>query len=181
MKYYKFSVSDSQWFMPKNEDESMEVVFDCTKKEEEWKKLKMFVFDPKSPRCNFNTVGNGGTLLFDRKVYDSDLYDLLESAGEILPVDVEGETFFLLNILVCVNALDDESSTYNTTRGRKGRLISPALYDNRMTESSIFKIPETCKTEMYCYSGVKDADLEFKYLYEKLGFTGLEFQAMESL
>ncbi|MDO3628861.1 hypothetical protein [Mucilaginibacter sp. BT774] len=182
-KIYRVTVdvSNYQWIMPNiPEDDLLEfVIFDCNKKDESWIKTNWYVYNLKEKKGNFFEI-NGGALAFDQQVYDSELFTLLEMAGEILPVNVGGERLYALNVLECINCLDQENSKFDYyDDGTKGRILKYAFH-RRLTESSIFKIPETSRGEILTYSGVKDAEDEFYSLYKQLKFTGLKFEELYS-
>ncbi len=173
-----------QWIIPEIDDELFLdlTTFDCKPKLPEWPSVKWYIHNPKSKKGDFYTLGVDGALVFNEKVYDSDLAGLLEMAGEILPVQLEdGTQLYILNVLECVNALDKEKTTWHLyDDGSKRSIKDFVFHSNRITESSLFKIPETSKIDILVYSGVKDPEDEFKTLYEKLGFTGLTFKELYS-
>jgi len=108
------------------------------------------------------------------------LFTLLEMAGQILPINVDGKKLYALNVLECINCLDQENSKFDYYEdGTKGRILRYAFH-HRLTASSIFKIPETSRGEILTYSGVKDAEDEFYSLYKQLKFTGLRFEELYS-
>ena len=59
---------------------------------------------------------------------------------------------------------------------RTNRIKKYSFYEDRRTESSLFKIPETCKVEVLTYSGVKDELEEFIGVYNESKFDGLIFE-----
>jgi hypothetical protein len=59
----------------------------------------------------------------------------------------------------------------------KGRILKYAFHKERvMNESTIFKIPETSKTDIFCFADVKDREDEFYYIYQDNNLTGLIFE-----
>jgi len=115
-------------------------------------------------------------------VYDSELFTVLEIAGEILPLNMEnGEKLYVLNVLECVNLLNSNKTIWHIyDSGEKGHILQYSFYDS-VSESSLFKIPETSKVEILTYSGIKDDTDEFYTLYKKMGFTGLIFRELYPL
>jgi len=156
--------------------------FDCITKKNEFDNIEWYVFNPKKKKCNFYT-GISGALVFDQEIYDSDLINLFEMAGEILPIKLEsGEILYALNVLECVNMLNQNETIYDIyDDGQKGRILKYSFYENCLSESSIFKIPETSKTEILTYSNVKNPDDEFYTAYKDSGFTGLVFELLYPL
>jgi hypothetical protein len=123
-------------------------------------------------------------LVLNEKVLDI-CQTLFEIAGEILPLKVErGEKLFLLNILDCRNALDYDKTVWDYySNGRKGRILNAAFHVNRIGNvSTLFKIPETCETSIYCYidDRDKDKDDQFYHLYHKYNLTGLIFEELDN-
>jgi len=85
--------------------------------------------------------------------------------------------FSLFNVTECINCLDQDKTEweYGETTGKPIRIVSYAFHKDRMSESSIFKIPETANGEILCYDGARDPEDEFKPYVESHGITGLEF------
>lgn len=181
MKIYNVKVDSNsfQWLMPQiGEDDLLNyTVFDCQHMKDNWSRdIEWYSFNPKNKKGNFFSLGNGGGFVFDKSVYDSDLLTLLEMAGEIIPIQVEGQEFYVMNVLECVNALDEKNSQWDFyDDGSRANIKEYAFYSNRLSESSIFKIPQTSRTEILTYSGIKDEDDEFIAVYNKLNFAGLIF------
>lgn len=188
MKIHKIKIDhkNAQWLISEvSEDlDTLELkTFDCLEKKNDWNiEMNWYVDNPKKKEGNFYYV-TSGALAFDEKVYNSELYTLFEMAGEILPIKLEtGKQLYVLNVLECVNAFNSKLAEYAYyPDGTKGRILKYAFHKNRLSESSIFKIPETSKAEILTYEGLKDSDDEFKPLYEKLGFTGLQFEELASI
>jgi hypothetical protein len=178
MKIYRIvsDVDNFQWIMPKREGDLFEKLsFDCVSKRNDWQPIDMYVFNPKKKKGNFYSLGGLGILVFDEKVLDA-MLTIFEMAGEILPVKIENVSLYTLNVLECVNAINEKESKWDYyNNGMRGRILKYMFYEKRLTESSIFKIPETSKGDVLTYSGLKDEDDEFYSLYLKHGFKGLIF------
>jgi hypothetical protein len=72
----------------------------------------------------------------------------LEMAGELLELHYKGQSYWLLNVLECVNCLDEVRTTWAEYDGVK---LSPDKYvfhSNRFSESGIFKISATYRSEV---------------------------------
>jgi hypothetical protein len=180
MRIYKIRLDLNNWWLVHVDIDNIgSFTFDCESVISDWNSIEVYVHNPKKMMADFSTVGNSGTFVFSEKVYNSDLLAFLEMAGEILPISVAGEKYYLLNILDCINALDKDSSEYLLQRGKKIRITKPAIYCNRLGESSLFKLPETSKSEMFCY-GIEEVE-GFKSTYERLGFDGLLFEEVISI
>lgn len=185
MKVYsvKTDIKFSQSVLPEIEERYVFDLlhFDCERKIAHWPEIDWYVFNPKEKEGDFYSLGGNGAFVFNQRVYDSELFDLLEMAGEILPIQLEdgGPTLYVLNVLECVNALDKKNTVFDVyDDGTRGRILQYAFHPNRITESPLYKIPETSKTEVLTYTGVKDPEDEFKTLYEQLDFSGLVFSEL---
>jgi len=150
--------------------------FDCKSRINDWKEIEFYVYNPKIKAKNFYNMGSGN-LIFDEKTLDI-CRTVFEMSGEILPVRVErGSTLYLLNILDCKNGLDYENTVWDFYNdGTKGRILKYAMHEERViNESTMFKIPETSKTDIFCFAETKDRKDEFYCLYHDNNLTGLIF------
>jgi len=179
MKIYIVEAAEKvNWVMPVDEaDEITELLmsFDATSKEENWPRLEFFIFNPKVEVRNFYTIGNSGALVFDKMAYDK-CRTFFEMAGEILPIYLEdGTELYLLNVMDCVNALDEKRTKFDLYNdGSRGRILEYAFHKNRYTESTIFKIPHTmCIFTITDERGEED---QFYHFYQNSGLTGLKFE-----
>lgn len=154
--------------------------FDCEEREREWEELQVYIYNPKIKPKNFYS-GFSGTLIFDEKALEI-CETVFEMSGEILPIQVErGPKLYLLNILECMNGLDYDKTIWDYyDDGTKGRILEYAFHKDRIeNESTIFKIPETSKTDIFCFSDVKDRSDEFYHLYHDNNLTGLIFEEIK--
>jgi hypothetical protein len=139
----------------------------------------MYVFNPKKKKGNFFSLGGIGALVFDQKAHDI-MLTVFDMAGEILPINVSGENLYILNVLECVNMLDEKNTVWDYyPDGGRGRILKYSFFKNRLSESSLFKIPQTSKAEILTYSGVKDCEDEFYSLYHNNNLTGLIFEELQ--
>jgi len=168
--------------MPINERELLGALsFDCVSKEKKWQPIDMYILNPKKEKGDFYSLGGIGTLIFDEKTLDI-MLTVFEMAGEILPVKLESQTLYALNILECTNALDEKNTKWDLyENGDRGRILNYSFHKNRFPESSLFKIPETSKTEIFTFSGMKDSADEFYSLYIQHDLKGLIFEDIYNL
>lgn len=92
-----------------------------------------------------------------------------EEYGELLPVDVRGRTFYVLNVLKRVN-IDNEKTEWNMLYGA---IESPKLlaFDHQeLTNTYLFYCEEHPVHGLYCTTPFKEA-------IETLGFKGLIFDS----
>ena len=164
-----------------SEDEILDyIIFDCKARGQDWKNIEWYIDNPKLIEGDFYHI-NSGVLVFNEKVYDSELFTILEMAGEILPISVKDKRLYLLNVLECINSLDHQNTEFDYyDDGTQGRILKYVFHE-RFPDSSLFKIPETSRSEVLTYHDVKDTEDEFYSLYNKLKFSGLIFQELYSI
>lgn len=150
------------------------LTFDCRPKKD-WAPPEVYIRNPKLKRGNFFFL-TVGALVFDDVARDA-LAPLLEASGEVLPLPCGEETLFLLNVLDCVDALDEARTKWkqNQHSGKRTGIEIHEFYDNRIPEVPLFKIPQTSRADIYTCCGMKDPGDEFKPAYEAAGLTGLIF------
>lgn len=164
--------------------EGMEIlkykIFDGEKKSEFWKDSIWYIHNPLIEKTDFVSIGTNAALLFTQKVFDSELYSIIERAGEILPIKINDENYFVLNVTEVINVLDKKNTTWELFEDIKGDITKYSFLKNRFTNSSVFKIPETFKTEIFIHSDNVVFEEDFYTLYNKLNFTGLIFNEVYS-
>jgi hypothetical protein len=106
------------------------------------------------------------------------LHQHFATAGELLPLPYEGEVYTLLNITECINCLDHEQTEwiYGKSTGARIGIKKYVFHQERFSESDLFKIPETCTSEVLVVEGLKDIRDGFKYAVEASGLQGLIFE-----
>jgi len=185
MKIYKITenIDIVQWVLPRvSEDRILKLLtFDCELKGNAYENINWYIHNPKKKRSNFY-MGINGALIFDKVVYDSEIYTSLEMAGEILKIKMEnGECLFVLNVMECINILDYNKTIWNYyDDGSRGRILEYAFYNEGVSESTLFKIPETSSVDIFTYSEAKHQNDEFYFLYKQFGFTGLNFEEIKT-
>ncbi len=175
MKIYRVDTDITSSQIIQRDDRFDLFTFDCRSKIHEWLSEGWYIYNPIDASSNFYSIP-AATLIFDEAVYESDLYTLLEKSGEVLPVTIDDRYYYFLNVTACINTLNKEKTTHFLyPDGSKGRLKDYVFLPKRIGGNPLFKIPETRKTEVLCFEGVVDPQDEFKYTYDKLGLTRLEF------
>ena len=173
-----FDVSRFQWIAPDTEEDSDYMFFECKSKSKTWENIDWYVLDPRMEKGSFY-FGGTDFLIFDQSVYNSALLPILKMSGEILPITLEEEPLYALNVLECVDALDHQYTKWDyCDDGRKLSIQEFIFKPSEMPKSSLFKIPEQASGDVLVSSGVKSPNEEFKYIYEHLGFTGLVFEEL---
>jgi hypothetical protein len=158
-----------------------QMTFDCSPRLDGWDAPEVYVLHPKKKRGDFFGFGEGiGTIVITESTRDK-LADLLEMSAECLPLRCGNETLYVVNVIECVNALDESRSKRDVyPDGSPARILEFAFHSRRFTETPLFKIPETCKIHILTIEGMKDQDDEFKGRVESLGLQGLEFDLLWS-
>jgi hypothetical protein len=103
----------------------------------------------------------------------------VRSGGRILFTDPITITGLIRREFNCLDH-DKTEWEYGETTGKPIRIVRYAFHEDRMPESSIFKIPETGRSEILCYEGARDPEDEFKPFVERNGITGLKFTELWS-
>lgn len=152
----------------------------CHRKLAEWKAPEIYLQNLKAVRGNFFHLCSGA-LVIDQLATDR-LRPTLAWAGELLPLTHEGIPFYLLNVTECVSCLDNGATEWviGKKTGAKIRISKYGFDKRRLSESTLFKIPETAAAEILCVSGLKDPADEFKAQVQANGFRGLLFEKLWS-
>ena len=150
------------------------LTFECSPRAAAYSPPPVFVLHPKLKAGNFYYLCPGA-LVVDSTALDH-LQDLLEMSGEMLRLPYKDCLFHLLNVTECINVLDER----HAKRRSSGTIEKYAFHPERLTETPLFKIPETCRAEILTCEGLKDPEDEFKGRVEQLGLKGLIFEELWS-
>src|SRR5437016_5316183 len=91
----------------------------CKPKLLAWNPPRIYVHNPTHEPSNFLHLCSGG-LVTDTTATEK-LRDVLEMAGGLLPLVHEDIPYYLLNVLECVNCLDQEKSVWVTGKTTKAK------------------------------------------------------------
>ena len=174
-------VNRYQYLLPSDSDAAGVYDFDCTSKAD-WIPPSVFSYEPLLREGDIWGYGMiSSTWAVAPRAFEI-LKWLLSDAGEVLPLPFSNRRFALLNVTQCVNCLDQENTEweFGETTHQPIRIERYAFHEERMPESSIFKIPETRRGEILCYEGLKDPDDEFKTFVERHDITGVTFTELWS-
>jgi hypothetical protein len=174
-------VNHYQYLLPSDSDAPGVYDFDCTPKEA-WSPPDVYSEEPLLREGDIWGYGMIESAWAVRPGAIEVLKWLLSDAGELLALLYSNKRFALLNVMQCVNCLDQDKTEWEIgeTTGKPIRIEKYAFHGSRLPESSIFKIPETRRGEILCYEGVKDPDDEFKPFVERHEITGLKFTELWS-
>jgi hypothetical protein len=183
MKVYRVrpDVKNFQTLFP--EDESLlsdfSLILDCTPRLAEWKAFGLYCFNPMQKKGDFSYMLPGSFIV--REGVMEGISTFTEMAGEQLPMSLQGETQYLINVTECVNSLDQDKTIFTTDPDsgiRLGSIEKYSFYPNRFSESSLFKIPETRRTDVLTLERSMDPEEEFKAYVEENKLSGLVFELL---
>lgn len=146
-------------------------------KEKKWEPIVFYIDNPLAIQGDFYSLINSAAFVCNKKAVDK-LGRFWDLSAELLPIFLEdGTELFIVNIIDCINALDQKDTEYDYYEDgtRSNRILKYAFHKNRYHESSIFKIPETANTQILTYTGIKSPEDEFFFAYKESGLTGLIF------
>lgn len=151
-------------------------IFDATPRADNWPRPEVYVLRPKLKIGDFFGFRAQNTIIASPEAY-SKVEFFFDVAGEALPLLYQGREYMLLNVLECINAVDqDRAEWLLTPEGKKALLTGYAFHENRFTRSSLFKVPETCRGTLLTYERSGDPEEEFKAFVEHNHMTGLLFK-----
>lgn len=134
-----------------------------------WPELELgFSAPPANPKAEVPDIGVfGGTLVLSPRA-SRFLGDSLSSYGELLPISVGSERFYILNCLTLRSA-DEQKCLYEYYDGEKLNLRHLVLTEEAQ-DHMVFKVEAESFLTLYCNSRLKD-------IVEQYELTGLEFDA----
>ncbi len=96
------------------------------------------------------------------------------SPAELIPLVVDEQTFFAVNVTHILNALDRQHSDPATPPLINAQVRTYRFHMKRLSYPSIFKLPETAAAEVLAFSGLGGGiEDEFPLLHREYGFSGL--------
>jgi hypothetical protein len=179
MNVYKLRLDSNNYqrFLPEDEGirKTERLTMDCTRKLPGWISPSVYVPNPRLKRGAFLHLCSGA-FVTDKNATEK-LRDLLEMAGELLPIDYQNERYSLLNVTECMDCLNHECTEWvlGKSTGAKIDIKRYAFKADRMPESSIFKIPNRLAS-IYVTEGRYDPEDEFKARVEQINLNGLLFE-----
>lgn len=182
MKIYRVEpdVNNFQYFMLEDDGLLLSEMlnFDGTPKADKWEAPAVYILKPKLKAGNFPDLFSKAVIVVDEVALEL-LRDLLEMSGDLLPFSHEDKLYHVVNVTECINVLDT-----HRTRWRYEKCRPPidryVFHRKRLTQSPLFKIPETCKSEILTCEGIDDPEHEFKGRVEQFGLKGLVFEELWS-
>src|SRR5688572_26086339 len=147
-----------------------------------WRKLRYYLDKPRLRRPDFFRLP-GGWVCNERAMTLAG--EAMESAGEYLPVEIEGEAgdHQLYHITNCINVVDGERSGWHCygPAGEYRELVRPVFKAERFGEESLFKVPEDHGIRSYSLESSGDPDDGgLKAVVEDHGLRGLRLELIGS-
>lgn len=179
MNVYRLRLDSNNYqrFLPEDERiwKTERLTMDCTRKLPGWIPPSVYVPNPTLKKGTFFHLCSGA-FVTDKNATEK-LRDLLEMAGELLPIDYKSEPYWLLNVTECMDCLNHEQTEWvlGKSTGAKIDIKRYAFKSDRMPESSIFKIPNRL-ADIYVAEGRFDPEDEFKARVEENNLNGLLFE-----
>jgi len=172
----KNNVNRFQYFLTEKEEDAKTLRTDGSSKIHTWTPPPVFIYKPQLEKGNFFNF-NSDILISDQKATEV-LHSLFVEAGELLFLSYKGNDYSLLNVTECIDCLDQENTKWKYDVDNSIRLMIDkySFHTNRFPESSIFKIPETAKSELLVVNGLRDPKDEFINKVVESGLTGLSFE-----
>ena len=104
-----------------------------------------------------------------------------ESAGELLPLPYEGNTYYVINVTRCVDCLDELASTWSIQSGNyRGWILRHIFVLDRLPRSGIFRIPAVGGNQIFTVEGLTDQEEDFRAIVQREGLKGLKFKEVWS-
>jgi hypothetical protein len=171
-----------QYFLFEDPDAVDGVIFDGSPKRDTWSPPEVYSYQPRLREGDFWDFGLGGVgaaFAVRPEALETVEYHL-SFAGELLPLPYQGREFVVANITECIDALDHDATTWvHDERGKRHDVRAPVFRLDRLGWS-LFKVPETAITRIYCWQDDPEAAEQFKSCVEIEGLTGLRFKELYS-
>jgi hypothetical protein len=170
----RVDVNRYQFFLTDPPEDFARLHMDCAPLGDTWVPPPVFVLYPKYLQGDFFSA-DYSVLIASSRATEA-LHQQFTWAGEVLPLPYTGETFGVVNVLKCIDALDQEKTVFRvSTRPTAYREIQRyAFRPERLVETSLFKIPET--NQIFVLEGTNEFELEFREAVTHAGLQGLLFR-----
>lgn len=153
--------------------------FDGTSRKNNWPQIKqLYIYSPRDKEGDFFTIG--GPLVFNQKAYKI-IHPILEPYCEWLPLNLDGESLYVLNLLLLSNCLNKEKSKIEYIGNILYMIHEYSFYPDKMPPVSVFRLQlMPMHHRLFTYEGVLPKEKEFKYLVESNQLEGLIFEEIWS-
>jgi hypothetical protein len=149
-------------------------LFDGSKKEGTWEPPEVYCPDPEKERGDFYMLHPSFFILRPRA---QRLFKWYYFDAEWLPMEYGGEKLIALNFTSCITMLDKDNAVYekDPETGEITAIHKYAFHIKRVSDSTVFKIPELDSRDIFCYEGFKDRKDEFRHRVISRDMKGLLF------
>ncbi len=162
-----------QYFLLENSEDRAKLDFDCTPRKDTWRPPEVYILYPKLKASDFFQFDSSGLITSPRAT--AALRRHLERAGELLPLPYAGTIYTVLNVLECIDVLDESRCEfYYTPSGTRSGIKKYAFHRKRFTETTLFKIPQTYRSEILVVEGMFSIG-DFRDAVRENGLRGLFF------
>jgi hypothetical protein len=144
-------------------------------KAEEWVVQKMYVGNPRDKRGDF--FGMGGDNIVMTTHARTILEPIVKDVSEFLPLDLQGETIWALNLINRIDCLDVAHCEVERFEDGGGlmRIDKYSFFKDRLNKYSLFDITNFPVTTIFTTEGHLPPELEFKHVVESNNLKGLKF------
>lgn len=172
----QFDVTNYQYLLCADSGRAggLDMIFDCDRRGDSWDPPEVYVGNPKAKRGDFFSIMANGFYVCTERVRE-ELEYLFYPCAEMLPLPFEDETLYLINVLTCLNLLDEKRTEYHGALPKKY-----VFHPTRMQQAPLFKIPQTSRVQVLASQGFMDPEYDFKLQVEQRGFEGLIFKNLWS-
>lgn len=146
------------------------ITFDGTSRRARWRPPPVWIPEPRLEAPDFWKLSGAAALICGPRALDA-IDHILEFAGELLPLPIDGMELSVLNVTKDVDCLDVHSSEVD----EDGVPETYAFLEHRLPGPSLFKIPQTDTAEVLCWEGLPVFEDDFKRQVETIGLSGLRF------
>lgn len=116
-----------------------------------------------------------GVIIIDQSTFDVLGHESFDEVGEILPLDCDGSTFYLVNVTRVVDCLDVLGSEWEGGEPDEGELVRYSFDLGKLKTDGLFKIPQTSLTEIFLAEGGQSA-ITFRSSVEQFNLKGILFE-----
>ncbi len=170
----KNDVDNFQYFLTRDSGDYARLNMDGTPRAETWNPPAVYIYKPRLQKGDFFDSSGSALIASPRATETLRLH--FEQAGELLPLPYGGEVFTLLNVTECIDCLDQDRTEWRLAPdGTKLAIRKYAFHRDRFS-SDIFKIPETCVSEVLVVEDRRDPADEFRYVLTAANLRGLVFE-----
>lgn len=119
-----------------------------------------------------------------RKDVATELVDILEESAELIPIYVGEELWYCLNVTKSIDAVDEDITEFRVNDGKRKLFpVKFAFHEDRLPDSTLFKVPTDNFTRIFCVDRRDTDDQVINNFFCAIayhGYTGIEFEEVYS-